>query len=315
MFYAPYPESHPLAPLPQIILDAHNGLPVAPFRYSPVVRRHAHLSRPDLAAMLWEACEQRAVSFCPEEMVLRAFDAPLAQAFDSPDGRRLWVLRPPRLGWGGYPLMYEANNYRADGYDMSDHVRIAQAVLHAVYGHEADGTPRAAMGLFAGVVVAYTPHGIMELPPGKLVALIPDTGGRAGVLEEYRRQWEPPGRVRHTPKVTGDPSQVKPPPLIRDEDDLDAFLAGRLKAPPPRPLAPVRGRGQFGPDRQLEWDHQVKLYEWALADWEAEYGYGGEGAQVSDAERRRAQRELETVRLRLKEADKAKQRAREKRGW
>lgn len=320
MFYSPYPPKHPLAPLVDAIRDAHEGLEVEPFHYEPVVRSRAILAHADTAAMMWEACRQRAVSFDPETMTVRAFGSVLAMAFEAADGTYRWVLRPPRMGWGSYPLMDQANPFRTTAYDIPDHVRVAGAVLNAVYGEEDDGTPRSALGIFAGAVVAYTPHGVMELPPGRVVALIPDTHGRGGVLEEFRRRWQPKPRTRQVARVTGDPAMVQPAPLIRDDDDLDLFLAGKMVAPPLRPVPPVRGRGNYGKDRMLAWEYEQQLYEWALEDWEAQYGFDPRPSSApspKSEKRLRVEREMELARERIRAAEREQRRERERlaRNW
>lgn len=274
MFYTPIHEKDALRDLPRVIHTAtHNPSEAESFHYSPVVRSRAILGNPKLAEMMWEACAQRAVTYDHEAGTLTAYGSTLAQSFPTQDGQVLWVLRAPPSGWGAFPLMDEANRYRNPVYDGPDHIRAAATVLHAVYGYERDGTPRAAIGTFAGVLALYTPHGIFEFLPGRPVALIPEQGSRrVGVLAEYEDRWAKKGARRRVSRVTGDPSVLRPPPLIRGERDLELFLTGRLPFPPMRPVEPVRGRGNFSPDRQLEWEDTMDRYMAELDEWEEKYG-------------------------------------------
>lgn len=272
MFIVPFDSKSPLFPLVEILHDATHAAPLArSFDFSPVVRSHAILAHPDTAAMMWEACSQQSVSFDPEQGTLKALGSTLAQSFPTDDGEVRWVLRPPKMGWGEFPLRDKVKPFRSSVNDAPNHMRIAIALLHAVYGYEEDGEPRAAIGYFAGVPAMYTPLGVFELRPGHPIALIPEDT-RSGVLAEYSARWERPGAKRRVSRVKGDPAFLRPAPLVRDGEDLDLFLSDELRLPPMRPVQPPRGRGNFSPERKLEWEDTLYRWHVAMDEWEDTYG-------------------------------------------
>lgn len=271
MFYEPADRHHAYHALPGIIHTAtHDPDNAESFEWKAKYMPRFTMANPDIREALRKAHEERAVSYDAETGILRAYSEILAISFTSPDGRVMWVLRVPE-GWGDYPSMAEGNVYRSFATDVADHVKVALAVLHAVYGHEPDGTPRAAMGWFAGVMVAYTPHGIIELLPGRLVALIPDTGVVPDVLAAFQKKWGKPDAKRRTTRVAGDPLEVRPAPLLRVDRDLELFETGRLRFPPMRPVAPRRPPGNLSRERLLELELMEFHYNNALAEWNDKY--------------------------------------------
>ena len=271
MFYAPVDTKHAYRDLPGIIHTAtHDPDNAQSFEWCSGYMPRAVLANPDMRDALWKAHVERAVSYDHETGTLRAYSATLAQSFTAPDGQVMWALRVPG-GWGDYPSMDVGNPMRNPVFDAADHIKVALAVLHAVYGHEPDGTPRAAMGVFAGVMAAYTPHGIIELLPGRVVALIPDAGAVPDVLAEFQKKWGKPAAKRRTTKVTGDLLAIRPAPLIRDERDLDLFLTGRLRFPPMRPVAPRRPPGNLGRERLEELYDAESRHHHELVEWQDKY--------------------------------------------
>lgn len=271
MFYAPIDPKHAYRDLPGIIHTAtHDPDNAQSFKWRSGYMPRAVLAVDRMRDALWQAHVEREVSYNHETGTLRAYSATLAQSFTAPDGQVMWALRVP-WGWGDYPSMSIGNTMRNPVFDAADHIKVALAVLHAVYGHEPDGTPRAAMGVFAGVMVAYTPHGIIELVPGRVVALIPDTGAVPDVLADFQKKWGKPDAKRRITKVAGDPTQVRPAPLIRDERELDLFLTGRLRIPPMRPVAPSRPPGNLGRERLLELYDAESRYNAELIEWQDKY--------------------------------------------
>lgn len=271
MFYEPVDSKHAYHALPGVIHAAtHDPDNAQSFEWCSGYMPRAVLANPDMRDALWQAHVERAVTYDAETGTLRAFSETLAQSFTAPDGRVMWALRVPRV-WGAYPSMEEGNKMRNPTFDATDHIKVALAVLHAVYGHEPDGTPRAAMGVFAHVMVAYTPHGIIELLPGRVVALIPDSGVVPDVLADFRKKWGKPDAKRRTTRVTGDPLAVRPAPLIRNERELDLFLTGRLRFPPMRPVAPRRPPGNLSQERLLELDDAESRFRAEIVEWEDKY--------------------------------------------
>lgn len=271
MFYEPVDSKHAYHSLPGVIHAAtHDPDNAESFKWMASFMPRFALANPDIRDALWKSHEERAVSYDAETGVLRAYSENLAKSFIAPSGRVMWALRVPRV-WGAYPSMAEGNVYRSFAADVADHVKVALAVLHAVYGHEPDGTPRAAMGWFAGVMVAYTPHGIIELAPGRVVALIPDSGVVPDVLADFQKKWGKPDAKRRTTRVTGDPTQVRPAPLIRNEEELDLFLTGRLRFPPMRPVAPRRPPGNLSRERLLELELMEFHHNNAMEEWQDKY--------------------------------------------
>ena len=271
MFYAPVDSKHAYHELPGIIHTAtHDPDNAQSFKWRSRYMPLAVLANPDMRDTLRKSHEERAVSYNHETRVLRAYSENLAQSITAPDGRVMWALRVPRV-WGAYPSMAEGNKMRNPTFDATDHVKVALAVLHAVYGHEPDGTPRAAMGVFAGVMVAYTPHGIIELLPGRVVALIPDTGVMPDVLASFQKKWGKPAAKRRTTQVTGDLLAIRPAPLIRNERELDLFLTGRLRFPPTRPVSPRRPPGNLSRERLLELDDAGSRWHAEMVEWHDEY--------------------------------------------
>lgn len=271
MFYEPADRHHAYHALPGIIRTATLTPDSAEsFEWRGSFMPRFALANPDIRDALHKSHVERAVSFDAETGTLRAYSATLAQSFPTSDGQVVWALRVPG-GWGAYPSMAEGNKYRSFATDVADHVKVALAVLHAVYGHEPDGTPRAAMGVFSGAMVAYTPHGIIELVPGRVVALIPDTGVVPDVLAGFQKEWGKPDAKRRVTRVTGDPLVVRPAPLIRDQRDLDLFEAGRLRFPPMRPVAPRRPPGNLSQERLLELDDAKSRYRAELVEWYDKY--------------------------------------------
>lgn len=271
MFYEPVDSKHAYRDLPGLIHAAtHDPDNAQSFKWCSGYMPRIALANPVTRDALWKAHEERVVSFDAETGILRAYSENLAQSITSPDGRVMWALRVPG-GWGDYPSMAVGNTLRNPTFDVADHVKVALAVLHAVYGHEPDGTPRAAMGVFAGVMAAYTPHGIIELLPGRVVALIPDTGAVPGVLAGFQKKWRKPDAKRRTTKVTGDPHEIRPAPLIRTERELDLFLTGRLRFPPMRPVAPRRPPGNLSQERLLKMYDAESRHHHELVEWHDKY--------------------------------------------
>ena len=271
MFYEPADHQHAYHALPGIIRTATltpNSAESFEWRASFMPR--FALANPDIRDALHKSHVEREVSFDAETGTLRAYSETLAQSFPTPDGRVVWALRVPG-GWGDYPSMEEGNKYRSFATDVADHVKAALAVLHAVYGHEPDGTPRAAMGVFYGEMVAYTPHGIIELRPGRVVALIPDTGVVPDVLADFQKKWGKPDAKRRVTRVTGAPHVARPAPLIRNEGELDLFLTGRLRFPPMRPVAPRRPPGNLSQERLLELHYAEDRYNAEVDEWHDKY--------------------------------------------
>lgn len=271
MFYAPVDSKHAYRDLPGIIHAAtHDPDNAQSFEWCSGYMPRAILAVDSMREALYQSHVERSVSYDHETGTLRAYSETLAMSFPSSDGRVLWALRVPG-GWGAYPSMDVGNPMRNPVFDAADHIKVALAVLHAVYGHEPDGTPRAAMGVFAGVMVAYTPHGIIELLPGRVVALIPDTGAVPGVLADFQKKWGKPDAKRRITKVTGDPLAIRPAPLIRDQRDLDLFETGRLRFPPMRPVAPRRSPGNLSRERLLELDDALSRHHHEMVEWSDKY--------------------------------------------
>lgn len=271
MFYERIDAEHAYRDLPGIIHTAtHDPDNAESFEWRSRHMPLAVLSTPDTRDALRKAHAERAVSYDAETGVLRAFSATLAQSFPSPDGRVMWVLRVPEV-WGAYPSMHVGNRLRNATFDATDHIKVALTVLHAVYGHEPDGTPRAAMGVFANVMVAFTPHGMIELQPDRVVALIPDTGAMPNVLADFQKEWGKPDAKRRLTRVAGDPLAIRPAPLIRTEEELDLFLTGRLRFPPKRPVAPRRPPGNLSQERLLELEDAWSRVNAEMDEWDDKY--------------------------------------------
>ena len=272
MFYERIDAEHAYRDLPGIIHAAtHDPDNAKSFEWRSRHMPLAMVATPDIRETLRKSHEERAVSYDHETGTLRAFSETLAQSFTAPDGQVMWALRVPPEGWGAYPSMAEGNMLRNPTFDATDHIKVALTVLHAVYGYEPDGTPRAAMGMFANVMVAFTPHGIIELLPGNVVALIPDTGVMPDVLATFQKKWGKPDAKRRLTRVAGDPAAIRPAPLIRNERELDLFLTGRLRFPPMRPVAPRRPPGNLSQERLLELDDAWSRFSAELAEWEDKY--------------------------------------------